>query len=479
MIGSRFNPRLTFSQPTIRSAGSHTNATSQQPAAAGGGGGGGTPSTLPKSGVLITNPAGTAVADLNDYNVQAYGAVISAAGSAAANVTAINTAIAAMNAAGGGRLLFPGAGAYFINAALTTITVPCEIVGMGWSVTTINQSSNGGVFNLNVTGNNSACWIHGLGFIGPGNASTNGSALIFGNSGTSASDMNQYSLVEFCYFADFYVGVDFVNATQTSIRCCLLACGYGSRWDCPYNPDQGAGIIEGCTITSTISGVFVPGTNGADGLQVLGNIFYGSQYAIQIIVGSSVGGIDYWVCNNHIEGYSITGLLIDSAGAGTASNNWMIVGNEFAPASGATTGACMQIKNTGGASSPWIRRMTVVGNTAVASAGGTGCFLIAFTQNGVMDANAFGGITTQACVTIASSCVNFINGNSNTYSSAGTLVTVTDSQTYTVATLPPSPWTGQRSWVADATVTTFASNVAGLGANVVPVMWNATHWIIG
>ena len=452
---STLYPNLKFSQPVLRSAGAHTNSQTQQPAAASGGGGG-TPTTITY---------------LNEFNVNAsaYGASPSA--SAATNVTAINNAIAAMNAAGGGRLLFPGFGTYSIGAALTAITVPCEIVGMGWGVTTIAQSSNSGVFQLNTA---VACWVHGLSFSGPGLANTNGTALSVG----TASILNQYTLVEFCEFKGFYQGVNFINGTQNSVRACLVQCAQGILFDCPYNADQGAGIVEGCTITSSVYGIYVPGTNGADGLQILGNIFYGSQFAIYIVVGNR-GLIDYWICNNHIEGYSVTGLLIDSAGASTGSNNWMIVGNEFAPASGATTGCCMQVKNTGGASSVWLGRMTIVANTMVAAASGTGCLVMAFTTNSVMEGNTFGGVTTQACVTIAASCVNFINGNSNTYSSAGTLVTVTDSQTYTVATLPPSPWTGQRSWVSDATVTTFASNVAGTGGNTVPVMWNGTHWIIG
>lgn len=50
---------------------------------------------------------------------------------------------------------------------------------------------------------------------------------------------------------------------------------------------------------------------------------------------------------------------------------------------------------------------------------------------------------------------------------------------YTVAGLPSTPTQGQREFVTDATVTTFASVVAGGGANVVPVFYNGTDWIIG
>lgn len=48
--------------------------------------------------------------------------------------------------------------------------------------------------------------------------------------------------------------------------------------------------------------------------------------------------------------------------------------------------------------------------------------------------------------------------------------------TYTVATLPTG---AKRAIVSDATVTTFASIVAGGGANKVPVYYDGTNWRIG
>lgn len=49
----------------------------------------------------------------------------------------------------------------------------------------------------------------------------------------------------------------------------------------------------------------------------------------------------------------------------------------------------------------------------------------------------------------------------------------------TVATLPAAPVAGQRSFVTDANATTFASIVAGGGANKLPVTYDGTNWIIG
>lgn len=50
----------------------------------------------------------------------------------------------------------------------------------------------------------------------------------------------------------------------------------------------------------------------------------------------------------------------------------------------------------------------------------------------------------------------------------------------TVATLPPaSIGAGARSFVTDATGTTFLNVVAGGGANKVPVVSDGTNWLIG
>ena len=52
---------------------------------------------------------------------------------------------------------------------------------------------------------------------------------------------------------------------------------------------------------------------------------------------------------------------------------------------------------------------------------------------------------------------------------------------YTVATLPSAATSGMgaRAFVSDANATTFASTVAGGGANKVPVYSDGTNWKIG
>lgn len=47
------------------------------------------------------------------------------------------------------------------------------------------------------------------------------------------------------------------------------------------------------------------------------------------------------------------------------------------------------------------------------------------------------------------------------------------------ASLPATPTSGDRAMVTDASATTFASVVAGGGANIVPVFFDGTDWRIG
>lgn len=58
-------------------------------------------------------------------------------------------------------------------------------------------------------------------------------------------------------------------------------------------------------------------------------------------------------------------------------------------------------------------------------------------------------------------------------------ITTVKTGVYTVATLPAAGAKGRRAFVSDANATTFASTVAGGGANNVPVYDDGTNWRIG
>jgi Pectate lyase superfamily protein len=86
------------------------------------------PTSSTKSQVLYaTDTSGTAAWADQWYNVKIYGAT---GDGTTDDTTAINSAIAAINSAGRGCLFFP-AGDYLASGALTTISVPCLILGAG------------------------------------------------------------------------------------------------------------------------------------------------------------------------------------------------------------------------------------------------------------------------------------------------------------------------------------------------------------
>lgn len=73
-------------------------------------------------------------------------------------------------------------------------------------------------------------------------------------------------------------------------------------------------------------------------------------------------------------------------------------------------------------------------------------------------------------------------GNGNSNNSSGQIVAaVVQTTSATVATLPSASTVGagSRSFVTDATSTTYLSTVAGGGANKVPVVSDGTNWLIG
>ena len=73
---------------------------------------------------------------------------------------------------------------------------------------------------------------------------------------------------------------------------------------------------------------------------------------------------------------------------------------------------------------------------------------------------------------------NRLNGFFNQLNTSGVIPALT---VYTVATLPSAVTSGAgaRTFVSNATATTFASIVAGGGANQVPVYSDGTNWRIG
>lgn len=75
----------------------------------------------------------------------------------------------------------------------------------------------------------------------------------------------------------------------------------------------------------------------------------------------------------------------------------------------------------------------------------------------------------------------FFNRLNNLFGQLDSSTLIPPTTVYTVATLPSAVTSGAgaRTFVSNATATTFASIVAGGGANQVPVYSDGTNWRIG
>ena len=430
---------------------------------------------VPAKAVPITNSSNQFAANLNDYNVQAYGASPSAG--ASANVTAINAAIADMNAAGGGRLVFPGAGTYNVNAAITTITVPCEIVGMGWEVTTIAQSAVQNIFTLNTT---QPCYIHNLNLTGPGNASACQGIQV----GTSVQ-INSSTLINNCQILTFLAGITCPNTqNQFTISNCTIGCGHcivvggyvTVGTGLTVGPSTGAAaIISKCNLASpAANGVLAYTANGlvVEGCQIV-SCTTGVRFTFQNVAGLS----DFWFYGNHVE--CTNGIIFDgntnSVTNANAFNNCVIVGNEFG-VSGAGIDAGTYTTNW------WLKQVVITGNEFTNCPTSPYCLRLYGTYGGAVYGNFFqcntGGVNQ---VTVDSSCAQIAGLPYNQYVGANS--GWSDGQSHKVSDLKTvGSQKGARDFVTDATQTLTAgigATVAGGGANVVPVFSDGTNWKIG
>jgi hypothetical protein len=187
-----------------------------------------------------------------------------------------------------------------------------------------------------------------------------------------------------------------------------FGCTTGARFDNTYNLDQGAGIITGCTTTSSTTGILAV----ADGLQIIGNSIMGGSYGIVQQVTNTHGLVDLWIEGNHIELESSAGISLQGPASSGGLMNVSIVGNEIA-----VTG-CPAIDASSSACAGWLNNVTISGNVL----GEYGTYGIKLYRAACVSitGNAFYGSGT--AVYIDSSCSN---GSvfSNTFSGGGTSIT--------------------------------------------------------
>lgn len=192
--------------------------------------------------------------------------------------------------------------------------------------------------------------------------------------------------------------------------------------------------------------------------------------------GTITAGYQFFASDFVVSGGSISTATQYQAGTLT-TNNGLTAGsrtNRQINAAGITAGTAGGTLNN--------RSVEVVVPSGGSSSGATVNRGVYITGNG---GTAAGGTVTNHAIYDDSTAPNYFAGGINVgatadpgagnISAAGTVRT----GVYTVATLPAAGTAGRRAFVTNANATTFASIVAGGGANGVPVYDDGTNWRIG
>lgn len=401
---------------------------------------------------------------VDDYVTAAGGAVL----------TGLNAAIAALNTATVGSLVF-GPGTYAVNGAVTAITAACEIKGCGLGVTTITQAATGsGAFVLNTT---SPCFVHDLTLTGPGSGSSTVGGIVVGsvtvaNSGSVLTRMQVNGWLCGVVAAGTGGGTEIIISDSTiggNVNGIVVG-GVVTAGVVGASADSGA-MIKNCTCNNTSKAIWIL---WGDGVYIEGNALVGSPTAIQFDFEDVAAKSDLWILGNHIENATTAGIVLNIAnlvaGGVHSFGNIVIVGNEMAEQPLGIT-----VTNTG-AGGPYLDNVCVTGNVITLNGANTSCVKLYQVFHAVIDGNAMsfnGGANFH--IFIDTTCTQVVVG-SNAYVGGGA---------WTVAALasnlPPASCTASRHFVTDA-VKTIALGIGtvpiGGGANFVPVFCDGANWYI-
>lgn len=358
---------------------------------------------------------------------------------------------AAIAAAAGGTVYFP-VGTYLCATQLGTIT--CSLVGAGRNYTTLIYSGTAAPF------------------IGFGDAEYKGLTLKYSNNGltgdfTATIAPSRFSKIYWGSVGGITTAASCLNinsSTQVKIEMSHLT----NAVICLQGQKAG-GFATVAKVDSCILGNYVTAaiSDGGQGWEI-SNCGFEPNTVGQVVALKTTGAL-LW------EGLSLSGCWFGDVTSSTPTamiqlkaNGVNMSGNFFEDARGVHT--VLQITGTS-------QGFVVTGNTAKAFAkfidfGATTCTDFVVLGNHISSGTNYTYSTNPPS---GSTVLGLFGNKSNTY------IPGMYAQTYSVATLPAasSLLAGTKAFVIDSSVTTFNSNVAGGGANYVPVFTDGTNWKVG
>src|ERR1700744_553323 len=163
-------------------------------------------------------------------------------------------------------------------------------------------------------------------------------------------------------------------------------------------------------------------------------------------------------------------------GMGTQSGRLITSGSGNIAIGGNTLGHVTTTNNNVAIGANALSAATGAQNTAIGFNAGTS--LGAFSDCVLIGSNTGSSISSSFTVMLSDGAANPVYTANATLKQA-IIPLALSLQVYTVGTLPSGMPAGTKSFVSDATTTTFASIVAGSGSNTVPVYYDGTNWRIG
>lgn len=261
------------------------------------------------------------------FNVRDYGAV---GDGATDDTTAINLAIAALNAAGTGVLYFPAtADSYEVTSALTTITAAGLVLGDGGAfhdpATRINQqSASANLFTVNTDG---------LSFRGMYLGNTSGGATTSDGIHVTGGKLVVYEDLSVISFRDGISLTGLVGYWRVTGPMYLQCQRYDLHVFNSVNPDGGDWIVDGGVVfgygADNAVGLYLENSGGG---RVLGCKFNGGDRAGTIGIQMDIDGTDVsvilLVVGNTIENMKAEAIKVTTGGA-AQFKSLAFTGNQF------------------------------------------------------------------------------------------------------------------------------------------------------
>lgn len=322
------------------------------------------------------------------FNVVDYGAT---GDGATDDRTAINSAIAALNAAGSGILYFPP-GTYKVTDALTTITVPFQVVGAGGPC---GYDGTGAISQINCT-SATAVLFTSTAYRGTyrdiafkntagGTPSAGTAVLVDGADETTQVNFERVSSWR------FYDGIDIKVGSQWTLNNCFICAPirYGLRIRNTINADSGDWCISNTEIYSAIAnsdaGIRIESSGGGKILNLnINKNVDGFQFTDGISLQPASSTTILLVSNSSIENIARDGFR-GTGTVGVAFSKLVFMGCQFGLHFN-TTGSAIKIINT---ATTQIYKINILGCHFIA-AGGTGEYAIDLDY---VDDLVFGGCT--------------------------------------------------------------------------------------